>query len=220
MKSQPERNSGIALIAGSLLLMVTMLLHPAGGNIQYLQNTVSIIIVSHSIALLTIPFIFVGFWGLTKKLGTDNFISLIAFPILLFGLIAGMIAAAINGLALPIFVQNYKEATPDIIGSLKPTLKFILSLNQAFDFIYIGAMCLSTLFWSVAILLTKKIPAWLGYLGMVLSLIAIVMLTSGFVFINLHGFRLFILGNIIWTILIGIILMRSHVYTTKIAIDH
>ncbi|MDP9231128.1 MAG: hypothetical protein M3O67_10740, partial [Bacteroidota bacterium] len=186
-------------------------LHPAGGNVEHLLKTASVIIISHSIALLAIPFLAVGFWGLTKKVGTDNFFSVTAFAMVLLGLIAGMIAATINGLALPIYIQNYREASPDITASINPILKNNIAINQAFDFVFIGAICLSTLFWSIAIVLTKKIPLWIGYSGIILFILVIGMLVSGFVFVNLHGFRLYILANVMWFGLIAIVLINSKV---------
>lgn len=215
MKIPFEKSAGISLMVGSLLMVVTMLLHPAGGNLEHLIKTASVIIISHSIALLAIPFLAVGFWGLTKKLGTDNFFSVTAFAMVLLGLIAGMIAATVNGLALPIYIQNYKDTSPGIAASIKPILRNNISINQAFDFVFIGAICLSTLFWSIAIVLTKKIPVWIGYFGIILFIVVIGMLVSGFVFVNLHGFRLYILANVLWFGLIGMNLIRSEMYTNK-----
>jgi hypothetical protein len=206
-----EKSAGIALIAGSLLMVVTMVLHPMGGNLEHLIKTARVIIISHTIALLAIPFLAVGFWGLTKKLGTNNFLSVTAFSMVLFGLIAAMIAAAINGLALPIFIQQYKDAPSDITAPLKQVLRNNISINQAFDFVFMGAISLSTLFWSIAILITKEISQWIGYFGIILFVIVIGMLISGFVFVNLNGFRLYILANVIWFGVIAIVLIRSKV---------
>lgn len=206
-----EKSAGVALIVGSILIVLTMVLHPAGGNPVHLIKTARVIIISHSIALLAIPFLAVGFWGLTKKLGTNNFLSVTAFSMVLFGLIAAMIAAAINGLALPIFIQNYKDSTPDITASIKQILRNNISLNRAFDFVFMGAVCLSTLFWSIAIILTRKISLWIGYFGIILFILIIAMIVSGFVFVNLNGFRLFILAYVMWFGLIATVLINSKV---------
>jgi len=209
MKISNEKNAGIALIIGSLLMAVTMALHPVGGNVEHLLKTVRVIVISHSIALLAVPFVAVGFWGLTKKLGSDSFLPSIAFCMVVMGLIAGMVAATINGLALPLFIGNFKEVSLDTTASIKSILKNNIAINQAFDFVFIGAICLSTLFWSIAIILTKTLQHWLGYFGITLFIAVITMLVSGFIFTNLHGFRLFILTNVIWIGLIAMNLIRS-----------
>jgi hypothetical protein len=208
MKTQFERNAGIALITGSLLLIVTMALHPVGGSIAHLLKITRVIIVSHSIALLALPFCLVGFWGLTRRIGTDNFFSITAFSVIAFGLVAVMGAAAVNGLALPVYLQNYKEADAATIESIIPLLRYNTALNHAFDFIYIGAVCISTLLWSIAIIITKRLPRWTAYLGILLSLALIVMLASGFAFTNLYGFRIFVISYVVWTLAIGSLLMR------------
>jgi len=147
---QFEKNAGIALVLFTLLMVFTMVLHPAGGSFEYLLKITRIIMISHVLALISIPFAAVGFWGLTKKLGTANFFSFSAFAIVLFGLVAVMIAAASNGLVLPIFIQKYKDAPVELIESIKPILKYNFSVNNAFDYIFTGAFCLAILFWSIA----------------------------------------------------------------------
>ena len=74
------------------------------------------------------------------------------------GLFAGMIAAIINGIALPIYIQNYQEVTIEVVTSIKPILKNNIALNQAFDYVFLGAVSLSMLFWSIAILTVKTLP--------------------------------------------------------------
>lgn len=203
-----EKSGGIALLTGSFLMLATMVLHPAGGNLQQLLRTTSVIVISHSLALVAIPFLAVGFWVLTKRMGVNHFLPLISFAMVLTGLLAGMIAAIINGLALPIYIQNYHGATAEVTTSIKPILRNNIALNQAFDFVFLGAVSLSILFWSIAILTLKKLPLWIGFFGLGLSVTAIGMLATGFVFVNLHGFRLFVFFNVVWISLIGIALIR------------
>lgn len=209
MKISFEKSAGVALLTGSLLLVATMVLHPAGGNLEHLIKAVRVIFISHSIALIAIPFLAVGFWGLTKKLGADNFFSITAFSMVLFALIGGMIAGAINGLALPIFIQNYKGVSTELAASIKPILRNNISLNQAFDYVLLSGICMAILFWSIAILLTKKITCWIGYFGILLFTLVVALLVTGFEFVNLHGFRIFLLAIVLWVGLIAIVLMRS-----------
>lgn len=203
-----ERSAGIALLIGALLMLSTMALHPQGGSMKHLIETSRIIVISHSLALLAIPLLGVGFWGLLKRMGVDQFLPLLSFAMMTTGLIAGMLAATINGLALPIFIQNVQHSTTDVVSSVKPILSNNIALNQAFDYVFLAAVSLSVLFWSIAILTLEKLSSWIGYLGLILSISALTMLISGFVFVNLHGFRLFIFSNVLWIILVGASLVR------------
>lgn len=209
MNSGFKKGMGISLIIGSVLMIVTMLLHPVGGDLDQLLKIVRIGIISHSIAIASIPFVAYGFWGLTRHLGSDRFFPMIAFSFMAFGLVAVMIAAAINGLILMDFVQHYEGATDGTIASLQPVFVLIRSFNHAFDFIYIGAVCVSTLFWSIGIITTKLLPRWLGYWGIALVALVLMLILFDFVFIDVKGFTLFIFGYVAWTFCTGYLLIKS-----------
>ncbi len=69
-----------------------------------------------------------------------------------FALIATLLAAATNGLILPLYLLHYKEAAPETISAINPILRYGFTVNLAFDYIYTGAFCLAILSWSIAIL--------------------------------------------------------------------
>src|SRR4030095_13213999 len=110
-----ERKAGIALIAFTVLLVLTMVMHPAGGSVEHLIRITPLIITTHAIAIFSLPFGLIGFWGLTRRIGTDNFWSMLAFSSICFGLIAAMLAAATNGLVMPMFLDGYKDASAETI---------------------------------------------------------------------------------------------------------
>lgn len=209
MEHRFERHCGISLITATVLMVITMILHPAGGSMEHLLKISSIIIISHSIALVSLPFGLLGFWGLTKRLDNAGILPMGAFITMSLGMVAVMCAAAANGLILPMFINHYKDAPPEIINSINPILKYNSALNHAFDYIYMGASCIAVFTWSVLILQTGRLPKWLGWLGIVLALVLIVSAIIGFVFTDLTGFRIFILGFVVWTICAGLLLMKK-----------
>jgi hypothetical protein len=209
MKPQSEKNAGTALIVFTLLMVFTMILHPAGGSFEHLLKIKQMIIITHVIAILSVPFAAVGFQGLTKKVGADNFFSISAFAIVLFSLVAVMLAAAANGLVLPIFIGKYSDATAEVISSIKPILRYNTSVNNAFDFIFTGGFCLSMLFWSIAIIKTKTFPVWIAWFGILLPVAAAVLFISGFAMTSLQGFRIFVSTIIVWILLVGILLRKT-----------
>ncbi|MEO8404947.1 MAG: hypothetical protein ABI480_10135 [Chitinophagaceae bacterium] len=213
MNNKFEYRCGTSLIIASLLMVVTMVMHPAGGSIEYLWKISSMIMITHSIALISVPFGLLGFWGLTKRLDSGNILSIGAFITMGLGTIAVMCAAAVNGLVLPLFINHYRDSTPEKISAIKPFLNYNISLNHAFDLIYIGAACGAILLWSIVVLKTGRMPKWFGWLGILLAFIAIGSMIAGFIFFSLTGFRIFIFGFVVWTILAGFFLRKEYLIT-------
>ena len=209
MNNSPEKNAGLALIAFTVLMTFTMLLHPAGGSVHHLIRITTTIVITHAIAIFSLPFGWIGFWGLTRKLGMDNFASLLGFAMISLGLVAVLIAAASNGIVLPIYLQDYKVATDQTIESIRPVLRYSFAINHAFDYIYTGAFCTSILCWSVTILRTKKLPAWIGWLGIVLAIAAVIIFIVGVQVNSLQGFRLFVTSIVIWILIVGVTLYKQ-----------
>jgi len=185
-----------------------MVLHPTGGSFEHLLKISSLIIVTHSIAIVSLPIILFGYWGLTRRLGDDLIFSTAAFITISFAMFAVLCAAAINGLVLPLFINRMEGSSPGTIESIRPIILYNTALNHAFDFIYIGATCAAVLLWSVAILRTKELAKWIAYFGIILTASAIILLISGFAFVNLNGFRVFIFGLVCWTVATGVLLQQ------------
>lgn len=203
------RSEGISLLIGSFLMFITMVLHPTGGDLAHIREIWVLAVSSHAIAIASIPFLALGFWGLQLRLRAADFLSKTGFAIMLTGLVAVLIAAALNGLAYPIYAEMNSGASADAQASLEMVTRYGFAMNHAFDYIFMGAVCISTILWSVAMIRTKSFPVWLGYFGLVLSVLALGMWIAGFVFINLHGFRIFIFGWFLWVVLTGYFLLQA-----------
>lgn len=204
-----KKIAAYALILGSFLMTVTMVLHPAGGSFEHLIRITTINVTAHSIAILSMPISIFGFWGAHKSFEKYRNLSLLAFITVALGHIAGIFAAAINGLTLPIFINQFKEATPEQIESTKLILKYNFALNHACDYILITFICIAILIWSAIILKTKAYPTWIAYLGIGLILGFLMGLVADFSFVNLYGFRIFIFGMVAWIIALGVSMIRA-----------
>lgn len=209
MNTSSEKNAGIALIIFTVLLVLTMGLHPAGGGVEHLIRISKLIIITHSIAILSLPFGWVGFWGLTKKLGANKFWPMLSFAMITFGLFAVMIAASANGLIMPIFLQHYKDEIPQAIDSIKPVMRYSFAINGAFDYVYTWAFCLAIVGWSVTIIRTALLPKWIGWLGMVVAVTAVVIFTTGIAVHSLKGFRVFVGAVVLWIVVVGYVLLKG-----------
>ncbi len=204
-----ERRAGLSLLIFTLLILLTMVLHPAAGNFQQLLKITPMILVTHSAAILSLPFAAIGFWGLTRRIGAEDFLSLTAFAMASLALVAALLAATTNGLILPIFIHRYQDATPDTVDSLRPVLTYSFAVNAAFDYVYTGAFCLGILGWSLAILRTKRLPRWIAGWGIVVTIAGVTIVCVGASPASLFGFRLFVAGLVSWTIIVGMALRQK-----------
>ena len=162
---------------------------------------------SHSLAIFCMPFIGFGAWGLSLVLQTPGRIAMLAFFVFMGGLIAAMIAGAINGLVFPYFVGRYYGSGVDE-AVLKAIIGYGRFMNAAMDYIFIAACTFAIGIWSVIIMLTAKLPKWIGYYGLLIIIIALVALFMKFNFISVFGFRIFIFGLVSWLVLAGVVMMR------------
>lgn len=203
------KSAGLSLLIGSFLMIVTMVLHPVGGDFDHLLSIVKMGVVAHSIALFAIPFVAYGYWGIMVKLQVSVFLSRVGFSFMLFGLFAVMMAAALNGLVLMQFVASYAEASPEVIATLKPIFRYNHVFNLANDYIFMTGVGVSTLFWSIATVKTRQFPVWVGYLGIGLVIVALLTLLAGFIYTDVAGFRIFIFGTTAWTMTMGWFMFRK-----------
>ena len=209
METEFKKNSGISLIVGSILMIATMVLHPSGGHIEHILKIKSIIIVSHALAIFSLPFIAFGFLGLSTALLTKSKISILSFIISCFGLFAAMIAATINGLTLPLFLSQIVPQNIDgnIISSIGT---YGRNINIPMDYILLISFALSISIWSVLIIMSEKFPKWIGYYGLLLILFGVFALFNKYNFIGLFGFRIIIFGIVSWIIAAGIKILLTN----------
>jgi hypothetical protein len=208
MEKEFKKSSGICLLLGSLLATITMAMHPMGGDIQHIAKIGHVLMFSHSVAIICMPFVGFGFWGLSVLLQTQSKVSMLSFFIFCFGLFAAMIAATINGLALPIFASNYSSITGDA-AIAKTVLAYGSYINFSMTTIFIVAAAISIAIWSVLIIRLAQLPKWVGYYGLVIVAFGIVGIFLKFNFTNLFGFRVFVAGLVSWKIIAGFALLQK-----------
>ncbi len=199
----------MALLSGSFLMVVTMVLHPTGGNIERLYQMMGINITAHSIGIAAVPFTLFGFWGVARRLGSNNALNMLAFTIVALSMVAVVMAAAMNGLVLPFFLQSFQDTWQQSEQQVRLVLTYNFAVNRAMDYIFIVGICAGMALWSVVVVRTKQLGAWVGWVGLVISAGAVVFLASGANLIHLHGFRLFIFSIVAWIALMGIQLVRG-----------
>ncbi len=192
-----------------------MLLHPAGGNLEHIIKIAKPLQITHALAIFCLPFILFGFYGLTQRLSGQWRLSTLAFIIIAFGLFAGLLAALFNGLVLPYFLSQYSENLKDNIDTLRPIINYGFAINKALAYVLIVSFCLGIALYSACVIVSKKLPKWIGFFGIIILIVAILGALTNFVFTSLVGFRIFIFSIAGWILCSGVFLMNSNKYDKR-----
>jgi hypothetical protein len=199
---------GIALLVGSTLIFLTIVLHPMGGNLDFLRRACKMIIISHGLALLALPFITYGYWGLTQLMYPKFSLGIAGFIFACFGLFGVLIAGTVNGLILPIFIDRLPEDLAGSTAMVEFILSYNFSMNQAFDLVFMVGICFAIIIWSLAILKIKLFHNTMAYLGLTASLFFLVMIMGGFNLGDITKLRYFMAVVLVWNVVMGILLLR------------
>jgi hypothetical protein len=208
MENVSQKMAGYSLLIGSVLIIVTMMMHPAGSTVEQILHIANLAISAHSLAIFSIPFLLFGFWGLSQHLSNSANISPLAFMFCGIGMVAVMIAAAINGLTLPFFVRANADATGQNLETLKMILNYGKQFNKSMDYIFIACISIGMGIWSGIIIYSGKLPKWTGYYGIGLIMMVLIAMFLNFNLASLFGFRIYIFGLASWIILMGWLMIK------------
>jgi len=181
-----------------------MVSHP-GGKIApaEVDHVARMLIVVHSLALASIPVIFLGTWGMTRRIGGAD--RLAWAGLVLFGLasIAVMNAAVFDGLMAPVLMRKIVAATSETRDVWQTLMNFNFQMNQAFARVYAVGSSLAVMLWSVSILRYQTLGRGVGIYGVVLGVMTAAGICSGLLTPDRHGFGILIFGQAIWFLLVA-----------------
>jgi hypothetical protein len=185
-------------------MIITMISHP-GGKISpaEVDHVARMLIGVHSLALACIPVIFLGAWGMSRRLGGAD--RLAWAGLVLYGLasIAVMNAAVCDGLMAPNLIRQIVSATPETRDGWRMLMNFNFQMNQAFARVYTVGSSLAVVLWSVSILRNRTLGLSVGIYGCVLGVVTVAGIFSGFLTPDRHGFGLLIFGQAIWFLIVA-----------------
>lgn len=200
MENKFKQVSGYSLIIGAVLLIVAMTFHPSGGSIENIVRTKISFMVAHSLAIVSLPFVGFGFFGLSSALESRGKISFLALSISIFGLIAAMIAGAVNGFALPLFLAKVTQEEFDV-STVTSIIRYGSYINITMDYICLGFMLLAIAIWSALIIKIMKNLKWLGYYGVAILLCGLISAANGYNLAGLFLFRIVVFAIVSWIML-------------------
>lgn len=151
-----------ALIVGALIPALIIAMHPEGHDVAGDPSgaVASVNVLVHSVMIAAQPLVLFGLLGLSRQLGWNDFaVAAAAF----FGVAvaAGVSAAIMSGFVAPAMVEGATQG--DVVS--QGLLAFTGHLNQGFAKVFLAMEAVAILLWSLAIIRTRALPAWLGYYG-------------------------------------------------------
>lgn len=209
METKFHKSTGVSLLFGSVLAIVTMVLHPVGGNLEYLIKTAGPIKFAHGLAILCIPFILFGFYGLTIKLLDKWKFSMLAYILVVLSFVSALLAALFNGIILPSYLTEFADNLEQYEDTLELITHFSFAINKALDYVFIIGVCFSITLYSIIIIRTKKLNKWIGYFGILITLLFLYAAIANYAFTSLNGFRFFVFSIVSWIILAAIFLIKK-----------
>ncbi len=205
------RKSGIALIVGSLAMVVTMAIHPRGltSTPEEAESVARMLIAVHSLALASVPVVFLGTWGLSRRLDAPDRTAMVALVLYAFALIAVANAAVFDGLVTPSLIRHIVDAAPDKKDGWQLAMRYNFELNQAYARLFAVASASSILLWSVVIVRKGQLSRAVGIYGCILGPVIVAAVSSGVLTPNVHGFGALIFAQAIWFVVVGSQLCRE-----------
>jgi hypothetical protein len=206
-----NRKSGLALIAGSLGMIVTMAVHPHGAvaaaQVESMARNLTIV---HSLALASLMVLFLGALGLSQRLKSADRFDKIGLVLFAFASIAVMNAAVMDGLVAPNVMRRIVEAGAGAGAgeSWRVAFRYNFEVNQGFARLCAITSSIAIIFWSLSIWRNRTLARGLAIYGCVIGVASVIAVTAG-LGMDVHGFGAVVLGQAIWFVTAGVLLQRE-----------
>ena len=206
-----DRKSGLALIAGSVGMIITMAVHPHGAiaaaQVESMARNLTIV---HSLALASLMVLFLGALGLSHRLKSPDRLDVIGLVLFAFAGAAVMNAAVMDGLVAPNVMRRIVEAGAGAGAgeSWRVVFRYNFEVNQGFARLYAVTSSVAIIFWSLSIFRNRTLARGLAIYGCVIGVASVIAVASG-LGMDVHGFGAVVLGQAIWFVTAGVLLPRQ-----------
>lgn len=209
-----DRLGGTAMIVGALMGIVTMAFHPTGHDVAgdpHFQGALNVAV--HSLAIASLPVVFYGALVLTRRLSASSDVAWLALAFQGAACVAAIMAATASGFLTPQFIERATTSTGAEQVAARAVLDYCIGMNQAFAKIFVAGSSIAIGLWSLEIARAGAVRRPVGIYGCIVTVLTLVMLFSGHLRLDVHGFGAVVLGQAVWLIWIGIELRRARVST-------
>lgn len=207
-----DRISGWALILGSVGTIITMAFHPSGHIApDRMESTIRMLIAVHSLALACVPLLFIGIIGLARRLRSGHRLAISGVVVYGFGSIAVMSAAVMDGLVTPRVLRQIvgSSGSAAAVDTWRMISHYTFYLNQAYAQVFVAGSCVAVFLWSIAAWKSREIARGFSAFGIVLALVSVAAMFSGYLPLDVHHFGAVMLGQAIWFVNAGMTLLRA-----------
>lgn len=194
-----DRAGGVALIVSAAGFIITMALHPVGGQSLTPDQLVRVMQLStpvHALALACLPIAFFGALILSRRLDTPG--AIITYG---FGAVAVMNAAICSGFIAPQIANVMGQS-----DTWRILFTYTRFLNQSFALIYVMASSAAIVLWSLAL---RRQAKGLGISGLVLGPLIVITVLTRVIGLDAHGFGAIVLVQGAWSIACGVWLLKG-----------
>jgi hypothetical protein len=206
-----EALGGTALIAGAILGLVTMALHPTGGDVMRdARGQGALALAVHTLALTAVPVTSYGALVLTRRLAPAGGLAELALAFYAMSALATLMAATASGLLAPGLIARLLTLDGDARVVAGEVLHYNSSVNQAFARVLVAASSVAIGLWSAEILRTGRMRRGTGIFGCVVAVLTLAILLSGHLRLDVHGFGAVVLAQAAWLVAVGVELRRSN----------
>jgi hypothetical protein len=202
---EDARIGGLAMMAGSVGVLVTLVLHPSERGLfdpAQVESVARTMVIVHSVALVSLPLWFFGAFALSRRI--DHWLGVGGLIVYGFALGAMMNALVIDGLVTPGLARAIANATADKATGWKIAFNHNAFLDQAFMSVFVVASSVAIALWSAAIVRSVALARVLGIFGCVLGTATVIAQLTGLLGKNPHIFFLVVIGQAIWFFSVGL----------------
>jgi len=206
-----DRASGLALMAGSAGLIIALALHPDGRALfvpgQW-EPAARRLMAVHSLALATLPLLFFGALGLSRRMGPDDHCGAAAIVCYGFSMAAIMTGVVCDGLVSPGLAWEIVNASGTAGPGWRIAFNYNSMLDMAFMRVFVVASSAAIMLWSMSMVRGRQFARAGGIYGLILAALALITLLSGLMTKYEHLFGMVFVGQAIWFINAGVQLCR------------
>lgn len=205
-----NRMSGLALLAASAGLILTLSLHPSGRiTPAQVDQMVRKLVAVHSLGLATLPIMFLGALGVARVLASPNRLGIVGLVLYGFAAAAMLCGVVADGLVTPSLLREMVAASPGTSTSdaVRMVFKYNNYLDMAFVQVSMVASAAAIAVWSVAIVRSAALSRGVGIYGLILGVIVLLAVFSGALKAE-HAISVVVLGQCSWFFIVGVLLWR------------
>jgi hypothetical protein len=203
--------SGLLLIGASLLSVVALMFHPTrlSGPGDAFESQARLAVWVHAVVIALSVLTFYALLTVARRLSTTPDLAVAGLVAYGCGVIGVMIAAAMSGFVATGLARNYVTAEAAMRPMIHEFLHYNGMINQAFAKMHYVAAAAALILWSIAILNGGAFSRTLGVVGLLAGLANLAILAMGPVVLGVHAVLLLTGVQMLWTIWVGIELVRS-----------